>query len=330
MFLSLVLWTWVLGPVGAILAFPLALLVKPLLIDVDPERLDCDAPDQHHSRARAGGRMNLSSVIVTVRRFIAIDGYDGALALVAKAFVAVVPLVLVLAAWAPAGARQRAGAELVEGMGLDGATAAVVRQLVARPPDASEPVTVVGLVLLVFSVLGFARSLQRTFEAAWELPRSGLRGYGPGLLGAAVFIGEVVALVLLTEAVHAFSVNVVVMAVVRAVVGALAWWPVQRLLVDGRVPWRDLLPGAIVTGVGQAVVMALAALTLRPVLIDQAQRFGVIGAAFALVTGLTVFGVLLVLEAVLGPVVAGRAGVTQPRAVTRRSRPPTVDTDPGR
>ena len=103
-------------------------------------------------------------------------------------------------------------------MGLDGATAAVVRQLVARPPNASEPVTVVGLALLVFSVLGFARSLQRTFEAAWELPRSGLRGYGPGLLGAAVFIGEVVALILLAEAVHSFSVNVVVVAVVRAVV----------------------------------------------------------------------------------------------------------------
>jgi membrane protein len=258
--------------------------------------------------------MNLRSVVVTARRFIAIDGYDRALALAAKAFVAVVPLVLVLAAWAPAGARQRAGAALVAGMGLDGATATAVRQLVARPPDASEPVTVVGLVLIVFSVLGFARSLQRTFEAAWELPRSGLRGYGPGLLGAAVFIGELVALVFLAEAVRSFSVNVVVVAIVRAAVGALAWWPVQRLLVDGRVPWRELLPGAIVTGVGQAVVMAFASLTLRPVLIDQAQRFGVIGVAFALVTALTVFGVLLVLGAVLGPVVVGRVSRAQPRA----------------
>ena len=166
--------------------------------------------------------MNLRSVVVTARRFIAIDATT-ALALAAKAFVAVVPLVLVLAAWAPAGARQQAGAALVEGMGLDGATAAVVRQLVARPPDASEPVTIVGLVLLVFSVLGFARSLQRTFEAAWELPRSGLRGYGPGLLGAAVFIGELGALIFLAEAVRSFSVNVVVVALVRPAVGALAW-----------------------------------------------------------------------------------------------------------
>ena len=111
-------------------------------------------------------------------------------------------------------------------------------------------------------------------------------------------------------------------AVVRAVVGALAWRPVQRLLVAGRVPWRDLLPGAIVTGVGQAVVMAFASLTLRPVLIDQAQRFGTIGVAFALVKALTVFGVLLVFGAVLGPVVAGRVSPAQQRPTPEHNEAP--------
>ncbi|MDV7084727.1 AI-2E family transporter [Rhodococcus opacus] len=35
-FLSLVLWTWILGPLGAILAIPLTLMAKALLIDIDP------------------------------------------------------------------------------------------------------------------------------------------------------------------------------------------------------------------------------------------------------------------------------------------------------
>ncbi|PRY30852.1 putative PurR-regulated permease PerM [Pseudosporangium ferrugineum] len=35
-FLSLVFWTWVLGPLGALLAIPLSLLTKGLLVDVDP------------------------------------------------------------------------------------------------------------------------------------------------------------------------------------------------------------------------------------------------------------------------------------------------------
>jgi predicted PurR-regulated permease PerM len=35
-FLSLVFWAWVLGGLGALLAIPLSLFVKALLIDIDP------------------------------------------------------------------------------------------------------------------------------------------------------------------------------------------------------------------------------------------------------------------------------------------------------
>jgi AI-2 transport protein TqsA len=35
-FVSLVFWAWVIGPLGALLAIPLSLLVKALLIDIDP------------------------------------------------------------------------------------------------------------------------------------------------------------------------------------------------------------------------------------------------------------------------------------------------------
>ncbi|WP_245666056.1 AI-2E family transporter [Actinoplanes subtropicus] len=35
-FLSLIFWGWVLGPLGALLAIPLSLLAKGLLVDIDP------------------------------------------------------------------------------------------------------------------------------------------------------------------------------------------------------------------------------------------------------------------------------------------------------
>ena len=35
-FLSLVFWTWVIGPVGALLAVPLSLLTRALLVEADP------------------------------------------------------------------------------------------------------------------------------------------------------------------------------------------------------------------------------------------------------------------------------------------------------
>jgi len=36
-FLSLIIWTYILGPIGAILAIPASLLVKGLLVDIDPQ-----------------------------------------------------------------------------------------------------------------------------------------------------------------------------------------------------------------------------------------------------------------------------------------------------
>jgi membrane protein len=235
------------------------------------------------------------------RRFIAIDGYDRGLALAAQAFVAVVPLLVVVASWSPSGAGSIAG-----GLGLERPAADAVRALVARPPGPAEPLTIVGLAVLVLSVLGFARTMQRTFEAAWDLPRSGLRGYGPGLLGAAAFVGEVIGLVVLARLLAPLHPPGFTAPLLWTVAATLVWWPVQRLLVGGRVPWRDLAPGAAVTGAGQAVVMGLASVAFEPALARQQERFGALGVAATIVTGLTVLGVLLVVGAVLGATLSGR------------------------
>jgi AI-2 transport protein TqsA len=42
-FVALLFWAWVLGPLGALLAIPLSLLVKSLLVDVDPRARWADA-----------------------------------------------------------------------------------------------------------------------------------------------------------------------------------------------------------------------------------------------------------------------------------------------
>jgi len=65
-FVALVFWAWLLGPLGAILAIPLTLMCKALLVDVDPQARwadvllrasatdpDPDAPTKK-SRRRAG------------------------------------------------------------------------------------------------------------------------------------------------------------------------------------------------------------------------------------------------------------------------------------
>ena len=77
-FLSLVFWTFIIGPIGAILAVPLTLLVKSLLFDVDPstrwmsslleggpappEDVDADETTGHEPEASSGGAQAATGV----------------------------------------------------------------------------------------------------------------------------------------------------------------------------------------------------------------------------------------------------------------------------
>lgn len=234
-----------------------------------------------------------------MRRFVGISGYDRALALATQSFVALVPMLIVVAAALPTGGRTAAGGYVITRLNLSGSAAADLHQLVQRPPDATEPLTLIGSVLLVVSVVGFTRTLQRTCQAAWGLPPQGVRGYVLGLLGAAALVGEVILTLLVGLPLADVRNAGLVVYLVRLAVAVLLWWPVQRLLLGGRVSWRQLLPGAVVLGVGQVVVLAVSGIYLQWAIENQAGRYGLIGVAFVLVSWLIGLGLLLVLGAVL-------------------------------
>jgi membrane protein len=244
-------------------------------------------------------------VVRVARRTIAIDGYDRALALAAQAFVALAPLLLVVAAVSPA-AVARATDEWVDVGSIDGGPAAVLAPLVLRPPGGRDPVTVLGILLVIVSVAGFTRTLQRTFVAAWCLPRPGLRGVGWGLLGAAVLVAEVVALVRGGALLRALPNAPLLTATARVAPSILLWWTVQWLLLGRALSWRALFPGAVASGLGQVVFMLVSGLYLPVALAQQATRYGLIGMAVVLVSWLVVLGLLLVLAAALGAELRGR------------------------
>lgn len=241
-----------------------------------------------------------------VRQFTAIGGYDRALALATQAFVALVPMLIVVAAWVSRAVGEEAANLLVTGLGLSGNAAATIQALVAHPPEPNKPVTLLGSAVLVFSVVGFARTLQRTFVAAWGLPAPGLAGWWNGLVGSAALVGEVALLVLIGPVIQRLPGAVLFSLVVHTVVAVLLWWPVQWLLLGGRVGWRALLPGAVVMGLGQALVVAVSSAYLPVAISRETAQFGLLGAAIVLVSWLVVLGLLLVLAAVLGAV-AGRS-----------------------
>ena len=209
-------------------------------------------------------------------RYVAISGYDRALALATQGFVALVPMLIVVASALPSGSKAAAEGLVIDRIRLSGSAAADVQEL-----------------------------LQRTYQAAWDLPTLGLWGYVRALLGAAALIGEIILFILVGLVLEGFPGAELLAALARLVLCVLLWWPVQRLLLGNRVGWRQLLPGAVIAGVGQVLVLTLSGIYLQLAIESQAQRYGLIGVAFVLVSWMIVLGLLLVLAAVLGALLGG-------------------------
>jgi len=250
-------------------------------------------------------------VLRVVRRMVAINGYDRALALSAQAFVGLVPMLVIVAALVPDPVRQSSGSALIAALGLSGDAATAMAALVHQPPGV-ETITVLGGVLLVVSVLGFTRALQRTYLAAWGLPSAGLRGYASGVLSSAALIGGFATLALLGPVFGMLGDHVVVTLLLGAVAATLLWWPVQRVLLGGRVGWRELFPGALLNGAGQALVLALSGLYMPAVISHEAAKYGLVGVAVAVVSWLVILGLLLVLSAVVSAELVGGAQTETP------------------
>jgi len=201
-----------------------------------------------------------------------------------------------ISSWKPEQHEDKVGAD--PGFGLSGQAAASVMVLFDHPPRV-ESVTVLGVALLVVTVLGFIRSLQRTYLAAWELPPQGIRGLGHGLLASAALIGEFALFTLLGPVRAVLVDSLAIRLTVQALAATVLWLPVVYLLLGGRVGFRALLPGAALTGAGQSVAIVVAGLHLSIAIGHEADRYGLFGIAIALLSWLVVLGLLLVVSAVL-------------------------------
>jgi membrane protein len=255
---------------------------------------------------RLAGRIAASFLVACLLRFIRISGRDRILVLAGQGFTAVIPLLILLAAFAPND--DPLPDRLTERFGLTGEAETAVRTLFTRPPDATGAFTIGSVVLLFFSVLSFAKYLQRVFEAAWELPSLGWRGQLDGLAGVALMLTQVVALGLLSSLVRRLPGGGFLSFVVSTCLAVVLWLQLQRLLLSRRVSRRKLLPGALTAGLAQAVAAVYSTVWMPHLVSSNAERYGVIGVTFALLTWLIVVSAGIVVAAVVSAEAGTRVG----------------------
>ena len=246
----------------------------------------------------------MSEVIDVLRRalhrFVELEGFDRAMALAGQAFAALLPLLIVLSAVSPTSGEDAADA-LVDRLDLSGQSAAVVQEAVADPAEIQSGFSVLGFVLLVIAALAFTRALQRLYVRAWRLEKLGLRGNTWGLewlAMLAVYLSLQPAIVGLFDGALATSISLAF--------NCGLWLLTPWLLIGRQLPWQRLLPQAVLTSLGLTALGVASVIYMPRAVGTAAAQFGFIGVAFALLSWLFAFALVLVVMASLGSALVER------------------------
>ncbi|MGW1271017.1 hypothetical protein [Streptomyces sp. NPDC002491] len=234
-----------------------------------------------------------------IGRFQAVIGFDRSMALASSAFTALIPLT-VLAGVVVGGMVQVDAAErIISRYDLDGAGAEAVTYLFSPAQEADTGTGVLGVLFLILSVLSFARAAQRLVEQTWGLSPLSVRNSRNGLWWILSLGGYALVSGWLSAVLGGWAGGLPAAVCEAAVSAVFLVWS-GRLLSAKRVPGVELMP----FGITGAVLISLyswgAPLYLPRLFNSYADRYGVVGAVFAMLSALFAAMLVIVVSAVLG------------------------------
>ncbi len=198
-----------------------------------------------------------------------------------------------------------------------------------HPLDGNVSALVIGLVAALWAGLGCMQAAQDGINAVWGLPRADqpnffwkrVRSLGAlGVVSLTLVVGAVATQVptLLPDVPGlGRAAGLVISALLNAVLFALAF----QVLATGRQRWGDLVPGAVLAGVGYSVLQVVGQWFVRRRVTGASSTYG----TFAVVIGLLTWLYLLAqLCLVAAEVIVVRTDRLWPRSL---SGEPTTDAD---
>jgi membrane protein len=225
-----------------------------------------------------------------------LEPIDRALALSSKLFVAIIPLNIIVSALVPS--TGNFGPSLVRGFHLTGAGARATEALFATDSQIQATVDLLGIVIVLYSVLSYARGLQRLYVDAWELKPLGIEGWWRRALwsgGYTLYLAAWTTLQTLDR--HAWLGVTYATSVLALSFGLAFWGP--WALVGNRIHWRRLLPTAAVTASADTVFKGLSVLFAPAAFTTAAHRYGMIGIAFVILSWLFLDALVIVTAAIV-------------------------------
>jgi membrane protein len=238
-------------------------------------------------------------VLRVINRFQKVAGFDRSIALASGALTALIPLTIVTSSLSSRLGGKGTADRIIARYELTGGGAEAVKDVFSPPSGTSTSLGVVGFLFLMVAVLSFSRGVQRLFEQTWELTPLSVRNTFNGLLwigGLTVYlaVGGLLRAVLGHNRVDLAAT----LLSIPLSVAFLVWsgW----VLSAKRIARHALVPFAVV-GSGLSALYSIGASVYLPHLFSTyATRYGVIGAVFAMISGLVCIMVIAVGSAAAG------------------------------
>lgn len=270
-----------------------------------------DDPDQGRDRAEiikppsqrliAGwnARYRESFAQDLVRGLGAVDFGDRILIFGACMLLSVLPLIIVLSAYA----NHRIQDDIAQHLGLSAQGDRVIEGLFTASASSFNFAVLVGLLLSFAGTLAVARSVEAIYERAFDLPplarpEGWLRCVVWIILVSMVVVGDGA----IGKALRDGPAGPLVIGVVETVGFALFFWWSMHFLLGGREPWGKVLPAAISTSLFWVGLGVFAAFYFSSTIVSDSKTYGTIGVTFTLVTWFIAMGAVLTLGAVVGAV----------------------------
>ncbi|GHE68455.1 hypothetical protein GCM10014715_22680 [Streptomyces spiralis] len=237
-------------------------------------------------------------------RLLSTNLLDAGTRLAAQAFLAAVPVLFAVAAFAPQSMRDQLRDSLRAMFGLTGACDEELQRVLTDPAGKSlrETTGVVGLLITLLSATSFSRAMARVCERAWRLPRTGARAAAWRWV---VWLLALVLVVFLQGPIRdGFGAGLWLGTPLLFVVATGVWLWTQHLLLAARVPWTRLLPGALLAAAATSALGLTARLYMPTALNRALSEYGALGMVLVMLSWLIVLCAAITFALTIGAVLA--------------------------
>jgi membrane protein len=187
-------------------------------------------------------------------------------------------------------------ADVVEQLGLTGAAADQVLDVLHNAEDSRRAASVIGFAGLLWGGLGVVGTLEQALNATWQV--TGRPGWQAKLVDLAWLAGAGVlfftSMALGPAAASLPGPAVVPTVLLGLVLDVVLFLWMFRTLTSVSVPWSDHLPGAIVGGIGLEVLKLVGGVYVPRAVSSASALYGSLGVVFAILAWLALSARLVV------------------------------------